>query len=775
VNQKDVSGIPPLALEIPDFEGQAILRIFSNNTQTQIGCYTAVLTNGNSFSHPEWVGSIIGVFTGIALLSSFATAIYGDNVAEMRKHYAHSLSVGVVFAVWQHIYFSGALSMNWPSVLVSFWSNYAWTGGMIYSRHMQNTINNFIGANKGNISTVGAAASGVENPGIGGGYDIHQIYRRELVDSTNGFSWFGSPVRPGLPLPGNYSGFAGTLAEQNIPASNAFMTGFLWFLVLVAIAAASVVAFKLLLECMSQAKMMKSDRLSYFRAHYLGYTALAILRTMFVGFFMLMFLTLFQFTYLASPGPVAVACVVFLIMLIGLGSLAGYACFYRMKFGNYVSEPDRLNITKTKILKIVPWYALELNSEFPRSQDKRYTGSLPWWSIRVTSESKSIHENEEFTKKFGWLASRFRRTRWWFFTVWLVYEFVRACFLAGASGRPMVQVFGLLAVEFIAFLGMVILRPFEGQRLNIIVVYLLGFSKVATVALSAAFDHRFGLARIPATVIAIVIIVIQGVLTIMVLVAIILGAITSFMSVMRKRETIRPTKWTPIRARYFEHMNFKELDIARPTPPPPEPKPAPVSEPTVPKEPYFTVTSIKRMPKVEDEDSEFLNEIQGDYSTSQLSLSQQSRDGVSQTLYGRGRAPSLHSQMSFSSLPPGACLHRASWSTYDFSENAMGRRRTSSQSTMNSPNDRNRLAGKILPSLNTRVGSSTEDVIRLPSPLGASQPITPAKSPSPVYASSSPVSRPKSRTTGKSPAGRPPLQTVLSEEEISPLPTKTQR
>ena len=765
MGQSDVGGIPPLALEIPDFEGQAILRLFSNNTQSQIGCYSAVLSNGNSFSHPEWVGSILGTFTGIALLSSFATAIYGDSVPEMRKHYAHSLSVGVVFAVWQHIYFSGALSMNWPSVLVSFWSNYAWAGGMIFSEQMQNTINNFIGTNKGDISSVGAAASGVENSAIGGGYNINQIYRRELADLSSGYSWYGAPARPGLPLPGNYSGFAGTLAQQNIPASNAFMTGFLWFLILVAIVAASVLAFKLFLESASKTKMMRDNRLSYFRAHYLGYTALAILRTMFIGFFMLMFLALFQFTYLASPGPVAVACVVFLIMLVGLGGLAGYACFYRMKFSNHVSEPDRLNIVKKKWLVIIPYYGLERNSRFPRSEDKQYAGSLPWWSVRLASGEKSVHQDDQFTQKFGWLASRYRRTRWWFFVVWLVYEFVRACFLAGASGQPMVQVFGLLAVEVIAFVGIVVLRPFEGQRLNVIVVYLLGISKIATVALSAAFDHRFNLARIPATVIGIVIIIIQGVLTIMVMFAIVVGAISSYMSVMRNREAIRPTRWNPIRARYFRHMDFKELDIPRPFTPPAKPKLKPVSELAIPKEPYFTVSSIRRMPKVEDEDVEFLHEIQGDYSASQLSLSQQYRDNANGT-----RAPSLHSQMSFSSLPQGARVHRASWSTYDFNESAMGRRRTSSQSALNSPELGSRPSSRTIPSLNTRVGSSGEDIRLLPSPLGTSPPITPTKSTSPIYVPSSPVSRPRSRTSGKLPAKRPPLRTVLSEDEVLALP-----
>jgi hypothetical protein len=67
VSSSDVSNIIPIALVIPDFEGSATLRMFSNSSQTQIACFSAVMRNGNSFSHPAAVGSTLGVFTIIAL------------------------------------------------------------------------------------------------------------------------------------------------------------------------------------------------------------------------------------------------------------------------------------------------------------------------------------------------------------------------------------------------------------------------------------------------------------------------------------------------------------------------------------------------------------------------------------------------------------------------------------------------------------------------------------------------------------------------------------
>lgn len=671
VSQADVGAIPPIALTIPDFEGQAILRIFANSTQSEIGCYSAVVTNGQSFSHPTAVGTTLGIFAVIALLSSFATAVYGEHIPTTRTHYAHSLSVLVVFAVFQHIYFTGALSMNWPSVLVAFWSNYAWSGGMIYTKSMQNSINQLIGSNKGNTSIVGAAGSGSAAENLGGGYQISQIYKRSffsfrsrtleqsiakrsLANSTTGYSWYGLPVKPGLPLPGNFSGFPGTLAEQNIPASNAFITGFLWFLILLVIVAVSVAAFKWLLEGLAKVNWIKKDRLAYFRAHWIQFTELVVLRTWLIGFFMMIFLTTFQFTYKGSGGVTALAAIVFLVFIVGLFGAAGYACYYRLRYGHYETIPDRAHLARRKGLGHVPWFRFELESY--RSKKPNVTKSIvsmPWKRLHYADEDSqraNIHQDEDYTKKFGWLSARFRKSRWWFFAAWLIYEFIRACFYGGAAGHPMVQVFGLLVVEFIALIIIVQIKPFEGARLNMLMVYVLGFSKVASVALSSAFDSRFNLPRITTTVIGVVIIVIQGILTILLMIAILIGAVSSYMSITRNQEEFRPRRWSPYREKYFAHITKAATDL----PPPPTPVPE------APKEPYFNVASVRRCPKIEDDD--LVGDIIEDSIDPLSSLASVAGPAANRA----SRAGSVRSQASHSNVPFGARVHRASWSSRDF-------------------------------------------------------------------------------------------------------------
>ncbi|GAM83317.1 hypothetical protein ANO11243_013040 [Dothideomycetidae sp. 11243] len=557
VAPSDVANIPPIALSIPDFEGQAILRIFSNSSQSEIACYTAVVTNGNSFSQPATVGTALFLFTLVAIVASFATAIYGDHIPTMRTHYAHSLSVGVVFAVFQHIYFTGALSVNWPSILVAWWSNFAWAAGMIHTTGMQASINAFVGNNVGNTSMA--------------------LQRRELANSSSGYFWYGDYVGAGMPLPGNYSGFAGTLAQSSIRASNAFLTGFCWLLIILLMIGSGVTAFKWGIELTAKLGWARRSYLPLFRKHWVSYGIATILRSCSIAFFSIMFLCMFDFYYQDSAGPKAIATLAFIVFFFGTIAIVAYAYYYRVQSAGYAAK---------------------------RAQ-KPY----------------SIHEDEDYLRRFGWLTARFRRSRWWFFGAWFFYEFIRACFYAGAANHALTQVFGLLVVEIVSFGLLIWIRPFEGQRLNALVVYMLGFSKVTSVALSAAFDVTFNLPRIITTVIGMIIVVIQGLLTIVTLNAVVVGAISSYMSISRNKETheFKPEKWRKYREDYFDHLNRAAHEL------PPPVKEKPESPPQLPHGPYFSVSSVRRVNKIQDYDPTIGGMMRMDPALSVLSLQPPSR------------------------------------------------------------------------------------------------------------------------------------------------------
>lgn len=690
IGPQQVSGIPQIAYEVPDLEGFARIQIFANSSQTEIGCFQAVMRNGNSFSQTTSISTILGIFTIVAIIASFATAAYGVSIPHMRSHYAHSISVLVIFETFQSIFYSGALSLPWPSVLPAWWSNFAWAAGLVPSANVVNSINPFVGVS-GNASQVGGAGSTVIN---NQGGLTQQIYGRSLElfkrvpeiakiavggltrrqpynpNDPYDYNWNGDPVQPGMPLPGDWTGFAGELSELSIPAPNAFMVGFIWLLVLLGLVIFLLVAFKYSLEGLVKLKWIKQDRLEYFRTHWTGYLSLAVLRTLFIAFFSLTTLAMFQFAIHGSVGPTAIAAVVFIIFMVGMGGLVLYALHFRLRFGTFSVDPDRILLRQGKLMGFIPCVIpVRLSQLREEELREKPTGSLPFVRCHFVDNDpnrKNVHQDEPYIKRFGWLSARYRLSRWWYFAFWLIYQFIRACFLGGGAGNPLAQVFGLFIVDILAFVIIAAINPYEGQRNTALAVWLLALTRVATTGLSIAFLPDFNLNRIVATVIGVVIIVIQALLTIALMILIILGGISSWMSLSRNREYFTSQRLEGVRIRYFEHIAQRATD----QPPPPKPKPDPKTEsnsgskeefPDLPKEPYFKVTSIRRAPKIEDEDDDYL----ADMNPPPIPGGTAAYSGP---MKGRTRTASVSSRHSVSSLPRAARVHRASWSSRDFSQ-----------------------------------------------------------------------------------------------------------
>ncbi|KAK3336825.1 hypothetical protein B0T19DRAFT_52101 [Cercophora scortea] len=671
VGPQQIGGIPPIAFDIPDFEGSTKLQIFANSSKTEIGCFQAVMRNGNTFSHPEAVGPVLGIFTLVAIIASFATAAYGVSIVHMRMHYAHSLSVFVVFETFQAIFFSGALSVGWPSILVAWWSNFAWASGMIYSYDMVHSINSIAGVT-GNASQVGGAGSVVLN---NGGGLISQIYGRSLVKQAAAavtrrsvynasdpydYTWSGNPVTPGMPTPGTWPGLPGALSSVGIPAADAFLVGLIWLLVAIGLVTSFITSVKVVLEGMARIKWVREDRLGYFRSHWIRYLILALLRTFFISFFMTMTLTMFQFTVQGPTGPTAIAAVVFALSFVGVIGLVAYACRTRTRHGKFRLGPDKVVFHRAKLARfipgMVPIWASTLN-EHELKVEPIFT--IPLFCLRHVNNDPacvSVHQDESYIKRFGWLSARYRRTRWWFFAYYVGYLFIRAAFLGGGARNPLAQVYGLLIFEIISFGIIIILNPFEGARNTALAVWMLSISKIATTGLSIAFLPEFGLDRIIATVIGVVIIVIQGLMVVGLLILILLSAISSWMSLTRNREEFKPEFLESTRVRYFEKMETKALDTFMP-PKPKEDKKGKGKEAEVPEpppQPSFAVVSVRRAPKIEDEDGDVLHELES------------AKNGS--PARGTTRARRTNSVGSVRSLPRSIHARRSSWSSREFAQ-----------------------------------------------------------------------------------------------------------
>ncbi|KAK3393142.1 hypothetical protein B0H63DRAFT_516344 [Podospora didyma] len=698
VGPQQVGGIPPIAFEIPDLEGSMTVQIFANSSESEIGCFQAVMRNGHTFSHPKVIAPVLGVFTLVAIIASFATAAYGVSITHMRMHFAHSLSVLAVVENFQAIFFSGALSLNWPSVCVAWWSNFAWSAGMIHSHDLIQSINSFSSVT-GNASQVGNASSAVIN--TGGGL-VFQIYGRSMIEETKetaenilkrndfnssdpyDYTWSGSPMKPGMPAPGTWPGFAGTLSPLGIPASDAFLFGLIWLMVGVGCVASAISALKLSLEGLARMKLIKEDCLAVFRRHWIRYLVSALLRTLIMALFMITTLSTFQLASGGSTGMTAIAAVVFALILIGLVFFVARACRARTRHGRFEVKPDQVVLYHEKSSRLIPSIVVAWASTL-NDQELEVTTilTIPISRIRHVNDDlnrETIHQDQDYVKAFGWFSARYRLTRWWFLAYYVLYLVVRAAFIGGGVNHPVAQVFGLLGLDILSFGAILTLNPFEGTRNTVFAVWMLGTCKVLTTGLSIAFLPAFNLDRMITTAIGVVIVVVQGLLVVGLMILVVLGAISSWMSLARNREDFAPECLETVRVRYFEKVELKAQEAYRPSSPPKSDKGKGRDEEESPQpsyEPSFSVMSFRREPKIEDEDEDedSVHELEPTLPAGAL-------DGpAGRALNRASRTNSVSSRYSVSSLPRAARIHRASWSSKDFAQYAAGLERPDSALT----------------------------------------------------------------------------------------------
>lgn len=182
----------------------------------------------------------------------------------------------------------------------------------------------------------------------------------------------------------------------------------------------------------------------------------------FIAFFPIVLLATYQFT-LKKTRPQGIAGVVFAAIVVGMFTAATHAYLHRLRGGKL-----RL-IRGTRVISLerkLPWCKISRRNTVTAAGPKPASAIIPWWklSIETHQERVPVHQEDIFIRRFGWLSARYRRRRWWFFGPYLVYEFLRALFYGAGQENPKAQVFGLLALEVIAFGGLAFASPFQSVR-----------------------------------------------------------------------------------------------------------------------------------------------------------------------------------------------------------------------------------------------------------------------------------------------------------------------
>ncbi|POR39520.1 Putative flavin carrier protein 3 [Tolypocladium paradoxum] len=408
--------IPGIAYGIPDLD--AVVRVHVNLTSTgeSIACMEANISNGKSVNVDgvKWATAIV---TALVLASS--AVISGLGHFNAAAHIAaNSLSV---FSYFQAQAIVGLNGVPLPPIAQGWTQNFQWAMGIIRVGFMQDIFTWYQRATGGapslifdSLTTVsvqvqkrslGLAESARDHLKRGMG-----IFLRTAMKRSNITTGSGSYVVFGIQRAAFRAG---------IETTNLFMTGLVFFCILVAVIVLSVAAFKGICELVVKRKWMNDSRFIDFRGNWLVVLKGILYRIYLIGFPLGVILCLWEFTQVDSAAEVFLA----VIWLLGMCSTLGWGVFQIIQLARRS-------------------FALHGNLAYILYSDPRVFNH------------------------WGPLYVQFRASSYYFIAPTLGYYFIKGALVAFGQRNSTAQAVGFVFVESIALAAGSILRPWMDKSTN---------------------------------------------------------------------------------------------------------------------------------------------------------------------------------------------------------------------------------------------------------------------------------------------------------------------
>ncbi|KAL2799232.1 hypothetical protein BJX66DRAFT_277758 [Aspergillus keveii] len=412
--------IPGIAYTVPDLD--ASVRIYINSTETHesITCLEASLSNGKTV-YQKGVGWATAIIAGLGLTASAITSGLGHSNTAAHVA-ANALSF---FSFMQSQAMIGMTSIHMPPIVQSWTQNFQWSMGIIRVGFLQDICTWYQRSTGGTATTLLSELSTVSvevlkrrkrsldpviNTAVGlVGRSVEVLSKRDGTESERATSE-SQEVR-GI----ERVGFVAGIEETNI-----FLTGFIFFVVFVALVMLLVVLFKAGCELLAKHGKMKSDKFQDFRNGWRVVARGILFRLTLIGFPQMCILCLWEFTRVDSPAEVVLA----VIMLISLLAALGWASF------------KVISLAKRSI-------ALHKNPAY------------------------ILYSDPTCLNKWGFLYVQYRATAYYFVIPVLGYLFVKGMFIGLSQPAPVVQTVAYVIIEAAFLIAVSVLRPWMDKKTNI--------------------------------------------------------------------------------------------------------------------------------------------------------------------------------------------------------------------------------------------------------------------------------------------------------------------
>ncbi|KAL4920009.1 hypothetical protein BDW62DRAFT_209419 [Aspergillus aurantiobrunneus] len=411
----DVSSqIPGIAFTVPDLDATARIYINSTTTHESIACLEATLSNGKTV-YQKGVGWVTAIIAGLGLTASAITSGLGHSNTAAHVA-ANALSL---FSFYQSQAMVGMTSIHMPPIVQSWTQNFQWSMGIIRVGFLQTICTWYQRSTGGTAATVLSELSTVsvtvlkkrtlDTAASLAGNTMGALLKRQGAEGEKATSE-SKEVR-GI----ERVGFIAGIEETNI-----FLTGFIFFVVFVALVMLLVVSFKGACELLVKHGKMQSDKFQDFRNGWRVVARGILFRLTLIGFPQMCILCLWEFTRNDSPAEIVLA----VIMLVSILAALGWASF------------KVISIAKRSI-------ALHKNPAY------------------------ILYSDPTCLNKWGFLYVQYRATAYYFVIPVLGYLFVKGMFIGLAQPAPVVQTIAYVIIEAAMLIAVSVLRPWMDKKTNI--------------------------------------------------------------------------------------------------------------------------------------------------------------------------------------------------------------------------------------------------------------------------------------------------------------------
>ncbi|KAI1274007.1 hypothetical protein F5Y07DRAFT_374740 [Xylaria sp. FL0933] len=412
--------IPGIAFTFPDLDATVRVVLENNATHESVACVEADVSNGKTVNllAVKWT---LAVIAGLVLCSS--AVLNGLGHANAAAHIASgALSL---FGFFQAQAILGMTSVHLPPVVQSWTQDFQWTMGIINVNFLQDIFTWYQRATGGTPSTIFDSLTTVS-------VQVEKRALSVLPDAAVGLYRRSASLVPraaaGLMKRGNIMTGSGSYIVRgiqrvafraNIESTNLFLTGLVFYSLLVVFTIAGIAAFKGYCELAAKKRWMKSDTFLEFRNGWLTILKGILFRLTLIGYPQMTILCLWEFTQVDSPAEVVLA----IFFLVGMTVTLGWAAF-----------------------KVV----------------------------RIARRSVAMHRNPAYIlfsdphalNKWGFLYVQFRASAYYFVIPVLGYTFVKSLFVAFGQGSGTAQAIGFLLIEAGALIAVSVLRPWMDKSTN---------------------------------------------------------------------------------------------------------------------------------------------------------------------------------------------------------------------------------------------------------------------------------------------------------------------